>query len=135
MSRTYEQLEPVISALDDRIKTNLGAFPTDTAEGSIASFPDGADDIPLKSLVVNIDPVQDLHGYDSPWPAGGGVNKIDVSALRSDRSVYGLVTSFDGDWIVISGTYTNAAAAPNYRIATMSDVCKWSTMDEGWCMF
>ena len=66
MSKTYEQLEPVISALDDRIKTNLGAFPTDTAEGSIVSFPDGADDIPLKSLVVNIDPVQSGSGDPSP---------------------------------------------------------------------
>ena len=66
MSRTYEQLEPVISALDERIKTGLGAFPTDTAEGSIASFPDGADDIPLKSLVVDINPVQSGSGDPSP---------------------------------------------------------------------
>lgn len=66
MSRTYEQLEPVISALDERIKTNLGAFPTDTAEGSIVSFADGANDIPLKSLVVDINPVQSGSGDPSP---------------------------------------------------------------------
>ena len=66
MSRTYEQLEPVISALDERIKTNLGAYPTDTAEGPIASFADGADDIPLKSLVVDINPVQSGSGDPSP---------------------------------------------------------------------
>ena len=53
------------------------AFPTDTASGSIASFSDGADDLPLKSLVVNIDPVQDLHEQESPYPAGGGANKWD----------------------------------------------------------
>lgn len=51
----------------------LNAFPVDTASGSVASFSDGAE-LPLKSLTVNIDPVQDLHGYDSPWPAGGGAN-------------------------------------------------------------
>lgn len=66
MSRTYEQLEPVISALDERIKTGLGAFPTDIAEGSIASFPDGADGIPVKSLVVGIEPVQAGSGDPSP---------------------------------------------------------------------
>ena len=43
------------------------AFPTDTASGAIASFSDGADNLPLKSLVVDINPVQDLsHGDPSP---------------------------------------------------------------------
>ena len=53
------------------------AFPTDTASGAIASFSDGADDLPLKSLVVDINPVQDLHGQENPYPAGGGANKFD----------------------------------------------------------
>lgn len=44
----------------------------------IASFSDGAD-APLNSLTASIVPVQDLHGYDSPWPAGGGKNKFDGS--------------------------------------------------------
>ena len=53
------------------------AYPTDTASGSVASFADGADDIPMKSVVVNIEPAQDLHGQESPYPAGGGKNKFD----------------------------------------------------------
>jgi hypothetical protein len=28
-----------------------------------------------KSVVVSVKPIQDLHGYDHPWPAGGGKNK------------------------------------------------------------
>ena len=43
-----------------------------SASGSVASFPDGAADLPVQSLKVAINPVQDLHGYASPWPAGGG---------------------------------------------------------------
>ena len=54
---------------------------TDTASGSIATFPDGADNVPVKDMTVKIDPVQDLHGYANPWPAGGGVNKLDVSTV------------------------------------------------------
>lgn len=54
----------------------LKAFPTDVASGAVASFSDGADNLPLKSLVVDINPVQDLHGQESPYPAGGGKNKI-----------------------------------------------------------
>lgn len=37
---------------------------TDTASGAIASFSDGADDLPLKSLVVDINPIQDLSNGD-----------------------------------------------------------------------
>ena len=47
-----------------------------SASGEIASFADGADNRVIDSLVVNIEPVQDLHGYDNPWPAGGGKNKF-----------------------------------------------------------
>ena len=47
------------------------------ASGDIASFPDGADSMPIKSLAASIEPVQDLHGYDNPWPAGGGKNLCD----------------------------------------------------------
>ena len=47
---------------DDRYKP----YPTDTASGSIASFPDGADDIPLKSCIVHVEPVQAGSGDPSP---------------------------------------------------------------------
>lgn len=44
----------------------LGAFPTDTASGSVASFSDGAE-LPLKSLTIGIDLVQDTsQGDPSP---------------------------------------------------------------------
>ena len=42
----------------------------------IASFTDGAENMPLKSLEVAIEPQQDLHGYDSPWVGGAGKNKF-----------------------------------------------------------
>lgn len=29
---------------------------------------------PVKRLIAYINPVQDLHGYEHPWPAGGGAN-------------------------------------------------------------
>ena len=40
------------------------AFPTDTASGAIASFPDGTDLFGAKSLVVEINPIQDLSNGD-----------------------------------------------------------------------
>lgn len=45
-----------------------------TASGSVASFDDGADDVPLKSCTCEIVPQQDLHGYANPWAPGAGKN-------------------------------------------------------------
>ena len=72
---------------------------TDTATGAIASFPDGSDGLPLKSLVASIEPVQDLHGYDSPWPAGGGANLINQNELVTTT---GATYTVNGDTISIS---------------------------------
>lgn len=61
------------------------ALPTDSASGAIASFPDGTNLFPAKSLTVDIDPVQDLHGYDAPWVGGGGKNKANDNASAYSR--------------------------------------------------
>jgi hypothetical protein len=46
-----------------------------TASGDIASFSDGTGD-PFLEVKVNIEPQQDLHGYDYPWVGGSQKNKI-----------------------------------------------------------
>lgn len=48
------------------------------ASGSLVSFSDGAD-LPTPSFICNIDAVQDLHGYDSPWAGGAGKNLIPLT--------------------------------------------------------
>lgn len=74
---------------------------TDTASGSIASFSDGADGIPMRSVKAQIEPVQDLHGYDAPWPEGGRKNKLPltvegIKAANSSRTWSGNATTFNG---------------------------------------
>ena len=64
-----------------------------TASGAIASFTTPLA-YPLKKLVAQINPVQDLHGQPNPYPAGGGKNKINedtvwASFLQSDGSFLG----------------------------------------------
>ena len=44
----------------------MNAYPTDSASGAVASFPDGADDVPLKSCIVRVEPVQEGSGDPSP---------------------------------------------------------------------
>lgn len=82
---------------------------TDTATGAVASFPDGADDFPMKSLKVAINPVQDLHGYDSPWPAGGGKNLVNVQ----DASGITTQTTIAENLTFLAGTYTLSAYCSN----------------------
>ena len=57
----------------------------DTASGAIASFPDGAG-LPMRSLVAEMEPVQDLHGQDAPYPAGAK-NLIDASTLDLPKTI------------------------------------------------
>lgn len=86
------------------------AFATDTATGTIASFHDGADNVPAKSLTVNVEPVQDLHGQANPYPAGGGKNLLDPSKYNKESSavVNGVTWTFDGNGtLTANGTATN----------------------------
>ena len=62
----------------------------------IVSIADGADGMPMRKVEVAIEPVQDLHGYDAPWPAGGqlwdeqwelGYYNDDGSAISSNNRI------------------------------------------------
>ena len=64
-----------------------------------------------KKIVVGLEPIQDLHGYDAPWPAGGGKNKcslldvtfvqfkeFEIDEIPAGTYIYsGVVTSNDTD--------------------------------------
>ena len=105
----YQTEAEVKSIVADKIAASLI---TNTASGAIASFPDGADSVPVKDLVAQIEPVQDLHGYDAPWPAGGGVNKFAIGDATpvsvSTGATYGLTIELDAETetVRIHGTPT-----------------------------
>ena len=96
----------VLEKVDDLESTKAPVI-INTSSGAIASFDDGADDMPIKKLVANIEPVQDLHGYDSPWPAGGGKNKI--VPLDKSSTIYSVsvVCSNSAETISVAGTATD----------------------------
>ena len=87
----------------------------ESASGSYASF---ETDIaaPLKECKVSFEPVQDLHGYDYPWPAGGGVNLLDIDNVNLTSSTYGFMPSKDGSTIILSGIYTREYSNASFRI-------------------
>ena len=68
-----------------------------TASGPIVSVSDALA-APIRSLIANIEPVQDLHGYNNPWPAGGGKNKAYTSLVGGSVGGTGNIgtsTSYD----------------------------------------
>ena len=80
-----EQVEDLHTDYDEIFRRIYAAFFTDSSSGDIATFPDGADGIPVKSAEFQIDPVQNLHGYDHPWPGGGNINLLDIGAVYWDK--------------------------------------------------
>lgn len=52
---------------------------------------------PLESLVIDFSSIQDLHGYNSPWPAGGGKNLFDKTANDTNNGyISGKYVKSDG---------------------------------------
>ena len=69
-------------------------IPTSVPElGSIITFDDGADGAGLKKCKIEFQATQDLHGYDHPWPAGGGVNKLDIVTVSIAKPAW-----YTGNW-------------------------------------
>lgn len=62
-----------------------------TASGAVVHFTT-KESAPVTSLTAAINPVQDLHGQESPYPAGGGKNLFDednTNYINKSVSVYG----------------------------------------------
>ena len=60
---------------------------TETATGDLVTFDYPNDHGAFKSLQAVISPIQDLNGYDAPWPPGGGKNLFDKSQLETTANV------------------------------------------------
>ena len=60
---------------------------TQTYAGGLVTFT-ATDRASISSLSVPFSPIQDLHGYGNPWPAGGGKNKLPpLAGLQNYKSL------------------------------------------------
>ena len=77
-------------------------LPTDSVNGNPISISDGFP-VNAKGLSVSLVPVQDLHGYDNPWPEGGGINILEPTIIGdTDRTANGVTMSLNST----TGKYT-----------------------------
>ena len=74
------------------------------ASGAVATFNTNIAAL-IRSLRVDMQPIQDLHGQDAPYPAGGGKNKFQITATTSIKN--GLTCTINADGTaMVSGTAT-----------------------------
>ena len=96
----------------------LDSLIVDTASGAIASFPDGADNVPVKSLTVAVEPVQSGSGDPSP------TNVRPISGWTQAKATRTGVNVWDEQWEL--GYYANGAKANssiNIRCKSPIPVC------------
>lgn len=97
-----------------------GQSETHTYTGNPASFVAlGGEQI--TSLQIPLRFYQDLHGYDHPWPGGGGVNKLpNLRRVATTRIVIGQEEAYTDLMIPLTaGTYTLAithTVSNNYQV-------------------
>ena len=77
--------------------------------GDVVSF-DAQEGENIDSLKVTLQPTQDLHGYESPWPAGGGVNKIGIPD-GVDFTLRGVRYYTDAGSLYMDGTSTGETSS------------------------
>ena len=102
---TGDAISQLNSAIND-ISINKADVIVSSASGAIASFPDGMA-APIKDMTINVDPVQDLHGYSNPWPAGGGKNKFKTDFENTTINGTAITKLSDGK-VTTSGTPSSA---------------------------
>ena len=77
--------------------------------------------VAFNDVSANIEPTQDLHGYSSPWPAGGGVNKYPNCVINGSQN--GLIVSHDAGnerYNISAGTVSGYAQIISGETFTLS---------------
>lgn len=99
----YSQLsDDVISLKSAFAQLDANVITESAGPAPIVSIADGADGMPMRKVEVAIEPVQDLHGYEYPWPAGGGDNLLPPLESATQNSV--TISVADDGTITLNGT-------------------------------
>ena len=77
---------------------------TETASGDIVTVENPNGILAVKSLEVDLEPIQDLNGYDKPWVGGAGKNKLPTGESLTYNGITFTVRS-DGS-VNVNGTAT-----------------------------
>lgn len=91
-------------------------YPTDTASGSIASFADGADGVPVRSLAVNIAPAQSGSGDPAPENVRPISGWDAVNVFRAGKNLYSRERLSKADnYVNLMGHHTSTVSDANKK--------------------
>ena len=119
--KTREEIVSLSTEIYNSLNTKADVIER-TVSGDIITITDGGDNLPVKELVVDIEPVQDLHGYDYPWPAGGGKNLLDYTLGYSGVGHNSPVGT------VITMTVSSQQPTVNGNTVTINIPSNWGTI-------
>ena len=113
----------------------LGREVISTLTGAVVSFI-GKASTEILGLTAAVTPVQDLHGYANPWPAGGGKNKMPILTAATTVSGVTATPTSDGG-IALSGkasattyidldTSFDSTAYAGYLFSGLPDTGTWN---------
>lgn len=85
------------------VTSNLSSEYGGSGSGEIVSFETDSENVFTK-LQVDLDPLQDLNGYDAPWVGGAGKNKWEFNSSYSGNGYLAQNLTFTVP--IASGTYT-----------------------------
>lgn len=91
----------------------LAAYATDTASGTVATFTDGADGIPVKSLVAQITPVQAGSGEPSPTNVRPITGWTGANVTRTGKNIMASPTPTSLRNINTAGTWSDGVYTRN----------------------
>ncbi len=94
VKNAIDDIDDIITTDESTIEGNPINFTTKSAQKS-------------KSTIIDIEPIQDLHGYDKPWVGGAGKNVLPTTA--SSTTISGVTFTVNSDGTVIA----NASSAPS----------------------
>ena len=120
MSAGLKLPAPTVALLIKRLRlaAAMGGGVTKTVSGSPAHITDALAKAAL-SVLASIEPIQDLHGYDNPWHAGGGVNKWDeeweVGTITGGANSSSSVTLRSKNYIPVDPGATYCFSGPNSK--------------------
>ena len=106
-----DELRQDVQDIADDIQNSVySAYITESVSGNPVIINDGANGVPVKSLEVDFEPIQDLNGYDYAWAGGNGKNKLE--SVEQTNTLYGVTTNVNSDGsVTLNGTATSTVIA------------------------
>lgn len=116
----------------EAVRRTLAAFPQESAEGSVVDFADGADELPVADLTVQIEAVQAGEGDPSPDNVRPITGWTGVDLRRTGKNLWGGAAMLaDFKTAVPSATVDKTAGTIRYAAAAPADRTAIGTGSKG----